>query len=95
MSLGAHLFPDLSLKNEEKWHHREIRENEDQRVPPPLQNNVADEAKEGEDLQYEDSNQDINYFGELLSEGFLMEYVYQNFYFFYSNISQEEIDFSL
>ena len=29
---------------------REIRENEDQRVPPPLQNNVADEIEEGEYL---------------------------------------------
>ena len=28
---------------------REIRENEDQRVPPPLQNNVVDEIEEGED----------------------------------------------
>ena len=28
----------------------ERRENEDQRVPPPLQNNVADEIEEGEYL---------------------------------------------
>ena len=27
---------------------RETRENEDQRVPPPLQNNVVDEIEEGE-----------------------------------------------
>ena len=42
---------------------RERRENEDQRVPPPLQNNVVDEIEEGEVSQYEDSNQDLNYFG--------------------------------
>ena len=29
---------------------KERRENEDQRVPPPFQNNVADEIEEGEDL---------------------------------------------
>ena len=51
--------------------YRERRENEDQRVPHPLQNNVTDEVEEGEDLQYEDLNQDINYLGDLSSEGFL------------------------
>ena len=47
-----------------------------------LQNNVVDEIEEGEYLQYEDSNQDMNYFGELLSEGFLTEHNYQNSVFF-------------
>ena len=50
---------------------RERRENEDQRVPPALQNNVSDEVEEGDDGQYEYSDQVINYFGNLLSEGFL------------------------
>ena len=52
------------------------RENEDQRVPPPLQNNVVDEIEEDEVSQYEYSNQDLNYFGELVSEGFLTEHDY-------------------
>ena len=37
---------------------------------PPLQNNVNDEGEEEEDGQFEDTNQDINYFGELLTKGF-------------------------
>ena len=39
---------------------RERRENEYHIVPPPLQNNVADEIEQGEDLQYEYSDQDMN-----------------------------------
>ena len=35
----------------------------------------------------------MNYFGELSSKGFLTEYDFQNFEFFYSNIYQEENDF--
>ena len=50
---------------------RERREAEDQKVPPPLQNNVNDEGEEEEDGMFEDTNQDINYFGELLTKGFL------------------------
>ena len=40
--------------------HREIGENEDQRVPPPFQNNVIDEVEEVEYLQYDDLNQNLN-----------------------------------
>ena len=57
---------------------RERRENEDQRIPPPLQNNVTNEVEESEDGKYEDSNKEINYFGDSLSEGFLTEHDYQN-----------------
>ena len=71
---------------------RERRENEDQRVPPPLQNNVVDEIEEDEVSQYEYSNQDLNYFGELVSEGFLTEHDYQNSEFFYANIYQTKSD---
>ena len=50
---------------------RERREAEDQKVPPPLQNNVIDEGEEDEDGQFEDTNQDTNqdtnHFGELLT----------------------------
>ena len=69
---------------------RERRENEYQRVPPPLQNNIVDEIEEGEDSQYEYSNQDMNYFGELSSEGFLTEHDYHNSEFFDANIYQTE-----
>ena len=57
---------------------RERREAEDQKVPPPPQNNVIDEGEGKEDEQYEDTNQDINHFGELLTEGFLTEEDYLN-----------------
>ena len=49
---------------------RERRETEDQKVTPPLQNNVTDEGKEEEDELFEDTSQDIYHFGEVLSEGF-------------------------
>ena len=42
---------------------RERRENEDQIVPPPLQNNMITKTKEGEHTHDEDLNQDMNYFG--------------------------------
>ena len=63
-------------------------------MPPPLQNNVIDDIEEGEVSQYEYTNQDLNYFGELLSEGFLTEHEYQDFEFFYANIYQTESDLS-
>ena len=47
-------------------------------MPPPLQNNVNDKGEEEEDGQFQDTNQDINYFGELLTEGFLTEEDYLN-----------------
>ena len=42
---------------------RERRETEDQRVPPPLQKNVVDEEEIDEEALFEDTDQDINYFG--------------------------------
>ena len=45
-----HQFDPIFIPRE--WRNNEIqrerRENEDQRVPPPLQNNVVDEIEEGE-----------------------------------------------
>ena len=52
---------------------REGRENEDQRVPPPLQNNVADEEEVDDEVIFEDTDQDMNHFGERLSGGFVIE----------------------
>ena len=65
---------------------RERREAEDQKVPPPLQNNVIDEGEEEEDGQFEDTNQEINHFGELLTEGFLTEEDYLNYEYYDANI---------
>ena len=42
--------------------------------------------------QYEDSYQEINYFGDSLSEGFLTEHDYQNSEFFDANVNQIEND---
>ena len=52
------------------------------------------ENEEGEVSQYEDSNQDLNYFGELSSKGFLTEHDYINSEFFDANIYQIESDLS-
>ena len=52
---------------------RERRETEDQRVPPPLQNNVVEEEEIGEEVLFEDTDQGMNHFGEILSEGFVTE----------------------
>ena len=48
--------------------------------------NVTYEGGEDEDGQFEDSNQEINHFGELLSESFLTEYDYMNSKFSNANI---------
>ena len=50
---------------------RESREAKDQKVPPPLQNNVTDEREIEEEEFFEDLDLDMNYFGEQLIEGFV------------------------
>ena len=48
----------------ERWNNdiqRERRETKDQRVPPPLQNNVVDEEEIEEEVFLEDIDQDMNY----------------------------------
>ena len=57
---------------------QERRENEDQRVPPPLQNNVADEEEVDDELIFEETDQDMNHFGEGLSGGFVTEEEFLN-----------------
>ena len=69
---------------------RERREAEDQKVPPPVQNNINDEGKGEEDGQFEDTNQDINHFGELLTKGFLTEEDYLNSEYYDANIFQTQ-----
>ena len=48
------------LENEEIMIFSEKGENEDQRVPPPLQNNVVDEEEIDEEVLFEDTDQDVN-----------------------------------
>ena len=64
-------------------------------MPPPLPNNVTDEGEEEEDGQFEDTNQDINHFGEVLSEGFLTENDYLNSEYYVANIFQIKNDLGL
>ena len=48
--------------NDIQWERREV---EDQKVPPPLQNNVINGGEiEEEEEFFEDPDQDMNYFGE-------------------------------
>ena len=49
---------------------RERREVEDQKVPPPLQNNVIDVREAEEDEQFEDINQDKSFWGTVDSRFF-------------------------
>ena len=58
------LFPE----REETDIQRERRETEDKKVPPPLQNNVVDEEEIEEEVFFEDPYQDMNFFGEQLTE---------------------------
>ena len=64
-------------------------------MPPPLQKNVIDEGEAEEDEHYEHTNQDINHFGELLTEGFLTEEDYLNSEYYDANIFQIENDLGL
>ena len=43
---------------------RERKDNEDQRVQPPFQNNLLNEEEGVEDLEYEDLDQNINHLEE-------------------------------
>ena len=40
-------------------------------MPPQLQNNLIDEGEIEEEEFFEDPEQDVNYFGEQLTEGFV------------------------
>ena len=51
---------------------------------------MIDEDEEGEGMQDEELNQDMNYFGELLADGFITEDEYLNSEFFDANVYQIE-----
>ena len=74
---------------------RERRENEDQRVPPPLQNNVADEEEVDEELLFEETDQDMNHFGEGLSGGFVTEEEFLNAEYYDADMFETEDDSGL
>ena len=65
---------------------QERREAEDQKVPPPLQNNVTNEGEIEEDEHFEDPDQDINYFGEQLTKGFVTEEDFLNSEYYDENV---------
>ena len=74
---------------------QERRENEDQRVPPPLQNNVADEEEVDDEVIFEDTDQDMNHVGEILSGGFVTEEEFLNAECDDSNMFEIEDDLGL
>ena len=57
---------------------RERKDNEDQRVQPHFQNNLLNEEKEVEELEYEDLDQSIYNLEEESYENFLTKDQYQN-----------------
>ena len=58
---------------------REKKENEDQRIQPPFQNNLLNEEGEVEDIEYEDLDQNINHLEDELYERYLTKDQYQTF----------------
>ena len=74
---------------------RERREAEDQKVPPPLQNNVTDEGEIEEEEFFEDPNQDMNYFGEQLTEGFVIEEDFFNSEYYDAYVFEIENDLNI
>ena len=74
---------------------RERRETEDQRVPPPLQNNVADEEEVDDEVIFEDTDQDMNHFGERLSGGFVTEKEFLNAECYDADMFETEDDLGL
>ena len=74
---------------------RETRETKDQKVPPPLQNNVADEEEIEEEEFFEDLDQDMNYFGEQLTKGFVTEEDFLNSEYYDADVFEIENYFNL
>ena len=64
-------------------------------MPPPLQNNVTDEVEIEEEYFFEDIDQDMNYFGEQLTEGFVTEEDFLNSEYYDADVFQTENDLNL
>ena len=72
-----------------------MRETEDQRVSPPLQNNVADEEEVDDEVIFEDIDQDMNHFGETLFGGFVTEEEFLNAECYDADMFETEDDLGL
>ena len=64
-------------------------------MPPPLQNNVADEEEVDDELVFEETDQDMNHFGEGLSGGFVTEEEFLNAEYYDANMFETEDDLGL
>ena len=64
-------------------------------MPPPLQNNVADEEEVDEELLFEETDQDMNHFGEVLFEGFVTEEEFLNAEIYDADMFKTENDIGL
>ena len=64
-------------------------------MPPPLQNNVADEEEVDDELLFEETDQDMNHFGEELSEGFVTEEDFLNAEYYDVDMFEAEDDLDL
>ena len=74
---------------------RERRENEDKKVPPPLQNNVVDEEEIEDEVFFEDTYQDMNYFGEQLTENFVIDEYFLNSEYYDADMFETKNDLNL
>ena len=64
-------------------------------MPPPLQNNVADEEEVDDELIFEETDQDMNHFGEGLSGGFVTEEEFLNAEYYDADMFETEDDLGL
>ena len=64
-------------------------------MPPPLQNNVANEEEVDEELLFEETDQDMNHFGEGLSGGFVTEEEFLNAEYYDADMFETEDDLGL
>ena len=64
-------------------------------MPPPLQNNVTDEGEIEEEEFFEDPDQDMNYFGEQLNEGFVTKEDFLNSEYYDADVFETENDLNL
>ena len=64
-------------------------------MPAPLQHNVNDEGEIEEEEFFEDPDQDMNYFGEQLTEGFVTEEDFLNSEYYDVDVFEIENDLNL
>ena len=64
-------------------------------MPPPIQNNVTDGGEIEEEEFFKDPDQDMNYFGEQLTEGFVTEEDFLNSEYYDADVFEIENDLKL